>query len=156
MKVILLNNVKHLGKKFDIKEVSNGYAQNFLIPQKLAKQATISALSEVSMLRTQAETAMMDNKSAIESLFAWVATNAEVSLEVASNEIGGLYQGIDIEEIASALSSASGMEVDPSIVHLETTIKKTGTHTAQLIFQDMKQDITVAIKSNEVAVEDAK
>jgi large subunit ribosomal protein L9 len=148
MKVILLKNVKNLGKKFDIKEVSNGYAQNFLIPQKLAKHASVIALGEVEMLRNQAQAVLAGNKTAIESLMAWVGENSTLTLTVPANEIGGLYQGIDVEEIASALSASSGMEVETSLVHIESTIKKVGSYTVTLSFQDLSQEFTLEVSSD--------
>ena len=111
MKVILLQDIKGTGKKDQIVEISDGYARNYLLPRKLAKEATAEALNSLErargadrhreeVRRQQAETQARELKGKV------------VQLEVRGGENGKLYGSITNDQIASALKAQHGIEGD--------------------------------------------
>ena len=125
MKVILLTDVSKLGRKYEIKDVSSGYATNFLFPQKLAELASKSKLKEVKVLvdrhaegrKVQAEL-LAKNFDSLEKATATVSAKA--------NEIGHLFQGIHIDEILEALKRDSHIDLDREMINLPQAIKAVG------------------------------
>jgi len=124
MKVILVKDVENLGKKYDVKEVKNGYARNFLLPQKLAKAATKKALK---WLEDQKE---IINKEAEEELkmaqeLASNLDGVEVAINVKIGEEGQLFESINNQKIAEKLKEM-GFEVKKSQIKLAEPIKELG------------------------------
>jgi len=124
MKVILLQDVDGLGKKYEAKEVKNGYARNFLLPQKLAKAATKKALK---WLEDQKE---IINKEAEEDLkraqeLASMLDGSEVAINVKIGEEGQLFESINNQKIAEKLKEM-GFEIKKSQIKLEEPIKELG------------------------------
>src|SRR3989344_3092023 len=124
MKVILVKDVENLGKKYDVKEVKNGYARNFLLPQKLAKAATKKALK---WLEDQKE---VINKEAEEELkmaqeLASNLDGVEVAISVKIGEEGQLFESINNQKIAEKLKEM-GFEVKKSQIKLAEPIKELG------------------------------
>jgi len=124
MKVILVKDVENLGKKYDVKEVKNGYGRNFLLPQKLAKAATKKALK---WLEDQKE---VINKEAEEELkmaqeLASNLDGVEVAINVKIGEEGQLFESINNQKIAEKLKEM-GFEVKKSQIKLAEPIKELG------------------------------
>ncbi|KKQ22310.1 MAG: 50S ribosomal protein L9 [Parcubacteria group bacterium GW2011_GWA2_37_10] len=124
MKVILVKDVENLGKKYDVKEVKNGYGRNFLLPQKLAKAATKKALK---WLEDQKE---IINKEAEEELkmaqeLASNLDGVEVAINVKIGEEGQLFESINNQKIAEKLKEM-GFEVKKSQIKLAEPIKELG------------------------------
>jgi len=124
MKVILVKDVENLGKKYDVKEVKNGYGRNFLLPQKLAKAATKKALK---WLEDQKE---VINKEAEEELkmaqeLASNLDGVEVAISVKIGEEGQLFESINNQKIAEKLKEM-GFEVKKSQIKLAEPIKELG------------------------------
>ncbi|OGZ77396.1 MAG: 50S ribosomal protein L9 [Candidatus Staskawiczbacteria bacterium RIFCSPLOWO2_12_FULL_37_15] len=124
MKVILVKDVENLGKKYDVKEVKNGYGRNFLLPQKLAKAATKKALK---WLEDQKE---IINKEAEEELkmaqeLASNLDGVEVAISVKIGEEGQLFESINNQKIAEKLKEM-GFEVKKSQIKLAEPIKELG------------------------------
>ena len=124
MKVILVKDVENLGKKYDVKEVKNGYGRNFLLPQKLAKAATKKALK---WLEDQKE---IINKEAEEELkmaqeLASNLDGVEVAINVKIGEEGQLFESINNQKIAEKLKEM-GFELKKSQIKLTEPIKELG------------------------------
>lgn len=131
MKVVLTENVKGVGKKLDVVDVSEGYARNYLIPRKLARPADNKSLSEANTKKaaikfkqdTQRDDASK-KKEQIEQI------TLEFKLKTA--EGGKLFGSVTSKEIGDKLKEQSGVEVDKKKIVLEDTIKVTGTYTAKV------------------------
>lgn len=124
MKVILLQDIENLGKKYEIKEVSDGHARNLLLPQKLARAATKQALK---WLDGQKETI---DKEAEEDLkktqeLASKIDGLEVAINVKIGDEGQLFESINSQKISEKLKEM-GYEVKKSHILLENPIKETG------------------------------
>ncbi len=129
MKVILKQDVKTIGKKDEIHEVSDGYARNFLFPRGLAAPADAAA---VNMARTKSEA---KEHHAAEALAAAQALADKVKdktviLKAKGGASGRLFGKITAKDVAEALSKAVGTELDKRKVELERDIKDFGTYSA--------------------------
>ena len=127
MQVILLSDVPKIGHKYDLAEVKSGYAQNFLIPQKLAELATkkkIDRLKELKIQRAEEEKIQSDLLS--KNLEALSSVSIEVREKV--NEQGHLFKGIHKEEIQKALSEQAHVQLPLEAIKLSDPIKEAGEH----------------------------
>jgi len=125
MKVILLTDVSKLGRKYDIKDVANGYATNFLFPKKLAQLAIDSKLKEVEVLKERYAAERKVQAKLLEKDFKSLE-KAEATITAKANEQGHLFQGLHTEEILEALRRDAQINLDPDMVKLPQAIKAVG------------------------------
>ncbi|MBQ9288872.1 MAG: 50S ribosomal protein L9 [Clostridia bacterium] len=125
MKVILLQDVKNIGKRDDIVSVSDGYARNFLFPKKLAMEAKTGAMKEVERKRA-AEAAREAEKRQEANEKAKQLKNQGVTLAVKCGEKGRLYGSVTTAEIADQLEKQYGIHIDKKKIELSEPIKQVG------------------------------
>ena len=125
MKVILLQDVKGSGKKDQIVEVSDGYARNFLLPRKLAREATAEALNAVERSRS-AEKHREAVRIADAEEKARALKGKVIQITARGGEGGKLYGTVTNEQIAQALKEQHGVEVDKRRIEPEEPIKSAG------------------------------
>ena len=116
MKVILLEDVKALGKKGDVVNVSDGYAKNFILPKKKGVEATGAHLNDLKLQHANEE------KLAAE----------KVVLEMKVGEGGRTFGSVSTKEIADAAKEQLGLTLDKKKMSLPVSIKQIGTYTVQL------------------------
>ena len=126
MKVILLQDVKALGKKGDMVEVSDGYARNFILKKKLGVEANESNKNDLKLQKANQE------KIAKEQYEAAVALGKEleaitVNVTVKAGENGKVFGAVTAKEIAQALQAQHGKEVDKKKIQLADSIKNIGS-----------------------------
>ena len=128
MKVILLQDVKGKGKKGQMLEVSDGYARNFMLPKKLATEATADAVN----------TMRMNDKAAAEKAARARAEALEVSKKLRELTLpvtakgggaGRLFGSVTTQEIADALAKQTGIKLDKRKIVIADPIKNVGTYT---------------------------
>lgn len=127
MKVILLKDVAKVGKKFDVKDVSDGYALNFLIPQGKAKTATTDGLAKVEVLKATADA----ERKIQEDLLAKNMHEIDgkvIEIKEKANDKGHLFAGIHKERVAEILSESVHFSVEPTCIELEKPIKEVGEY----------------------------
>ncbi len=124
VKVILKEDVSGLGKSGDIKQVKDGFARNYLFPQKLALEASAANLKAVEAVakKRQAQRQLEKNK-ALE--VAAALSNLSVTLTVDVNEEGKMYGSLTAQDIARAVS-AEGIEIDKKSILLDAPLKELG------------------------------
>ncbi len=131
MKVILLQDVEKLGRKFDVKEVADGYARNFLLPQKLIKPATEEALAQLEAEKEaaarKAETELKD----VEGIAAQL-DGQEIEMSAKADENGKLFGSISAVKIAKVLKD-KGFKVSKNQIKLIEPIKEAGEYDDILI-----------------------
>ena len=130
MKVILLQDVKGKGKKGQMLEISDGYARNFLLPRKLAVEATADAVNTKKMNdKAAAEKAAKERAEALEISHKL----REMTLTVAAKGggAGRLFGSVTNQEIADALKASSGILLDKRKIVIADQIKNVGTYTVQ-------------------------
>ena len=131
MKVILLQDIKGTGKKDQIVEASDGYARNYLIPRKLAKEATAEALNSIEKAKS-ADKHREAVKRAEAEAKARELKGKVIQLSVRGGENGKLYGAVTNDQIAVALKEQHGYEVDKRKLELEEPVKTAGQTTVTL------------------------
>ena len=129
MKVILLQDVKGKGKKGQMLEVSDGYARNFMLPKKLAMEATPDAINTMRMNdKAAAEKAARERAEAMDISRKLRELIITVTAKGGGN--GRLFGAVTTQEIAAALEKQSGIKLDKRKIVLNENIKNVGTYTA--------------------------
>jgi large subunit ribosomal protein L9 len=144
MKVILLQDVRKVGKKFEVKEVSDGYALNFLIPRKLAEVSTASSMKKVETVKAHAdaerkiqEDLLVKNLKSLEGVTLHIKANA--------NDKGHLFKGINKEELVKALKAETQIDLLPEYLDLEKPLKEVGEFTIPVKVQATEGKFKVEI-----------
>ena len=129
MKVILLSDVKNLGKKGDIVETADGYGRNYLIPRKLAKEASAVNMNQALQDKKVAEHRAAQRKDEAVMLASQVEkVTVKLKLKVGAN--GKLFGAVTSKDVAEALIKQTGLEVDRRKIELGETVKLPGSYTA--------------------------
>lgn len=133
MQIILLEDIEKLGKKFDVKEVADGYALNFLIPKNKAKKATKETLK---WLKAQKENLEKKSEGELKKTqdFASSIDGQEIMLPVKIGEEGQLFESITSQKIAEKLKEM-GFEVKKTQVDLPEPIKEMGEFPVKIKFE---------------------
>ena len=127
MKVILLEDVKSLGKKGEIVNVSDGYARNFVLPKKLGLEATSKNLNDLKLQKANEEKVAKQILDDAKELAAKVdAGKVEVKIKV--GEGGRTFGSVSTKEIAAAVKEQMGYDIDKKKIQLKDAIKALGTH----------------------------
>jgi large subunit ribosomal protein L9 len=142
MKVVLLQEVKKLGKKGDILEVAEGYARNFLLPKKLAAPATADTLNQLQ----QQKAAVADRqKRQLEEakLLASQLAKIEVKVAAKAGEGGKLFGAVTTKDVADAAKAQHGLELDRRKMDIPEPIKNLGPAAVVL---KLHPEVTTEIK----------
>lgn len=146
MKVIFLDNVKGVAKKDEMKEVKEGYAQNFLFKKKLAIEATPQNIKMLEEKKKQAKD-REDKKIADAKALAEKLNKVGIIITGKGGDTGKLYGAITAAEIAKALE-AEGLDVDKKDIALKDPIKEPGEYSVKVkIFMDINAQIKVIVKA---------
>ena len=129
MKVILLRDVKGQGKRDEIINVSDGYARNFLFPQKLAMEATAGASKEVERKRAAERQREMEAKAEAEKTAAFLRGKV-ITVTVKCGDKGRLYGSVTTQEVADALQEQHNVKVDKRKIELSDAIRQVGDYEA--------------------------
>lgn len=127
MKVILLEDVKSLGKKGQIVEVSDGYARNFVLPKKLGIEATGKNMNDLKLQKANEEKVAKEQLDAAKD-FAAELEKKEVVLSIKTGEGGKTFGSISTKEIAEAAKTQCNMEIDRKKIQLPEPIKSLGAY----------------------------
>ena len=130
MKVIFLQDVKGKGKKGQMAEISDGYARNYLLPKKLAMEATADAINTMRMNdKAAAEKAAKERAEALE--ISRKLREMTVVVTAKGGGAGKLFGSVTSQEIADALKAKAGIVIDKRKIVLSDSIKNVGTYTVQ-------------------------
>ena len=130
MKVILLQDVKGKGKKGQMVEVSDGYARNYMLPRKLAVEATADNLNTKRM-NDQATAARQAKERAEAMEISKKMKDLSVTVTAKGGGAGRLFGSVTTQEIADALAAQTGINLDKRKLVLDDTIKNVGTYTVK-------------------------
>jgi len=148
MKVILLQDVEDLGKKYEIKDVKNGYARNFLLPEKLARAATKQALKWLSDQKEVIEKEVEEDLKKAQAL-ASELDGLELSIVVKVGNEGQLFESINNQKIVEKLKDM-GFEVKKFQVKLENPIKELGEFPISIsLAHNLEAEIKVIISAED-------
>lgn len=146
MKVILLQDISGVGRKYDVKNVADGYATNFLLPKKLAAVATPQILKDIEKKKVEAD----EERQVQENLMVQTLVDIDgkkITLIEKVNEEGHLFAQIKQKEISKALREQLHAEVPEEYIALEEHIKSIGEHKIPLKFKDKKVEVELVVKA---------
>ena len=125
MKVILLEDVKSLGKKGDVVEVNDGYARNYALPRKLGMEANNKNMNDLKLQKANAEKVAREQLEAAQA-FAKEMEEDEVVLSIKAGEGGRTFGSVSSKEIAQGYKQQCGKEIDKKKIILPDPIKSFG------------------------------
>lgn len=144
MKVIMLCDVKDTGKKDDVLNVSDGFARNFLFPRKWAVEATPAAVKEIERKRATEEKLEAERRAQANSRAA-ALQGKTIQISAKCGEKGRLYGSITAQEVADALKTQHGLDVDKRKIECEP-IRQTGEYDATVwVYSGVTAKMKVAV-----------
>ena len=146
MKVILLQDVKSLGKKGDLVTVSDGYARNFLFPRNLAKEANAQAMNEFRNAE-QSKQYKIDTAIAAAQKAKDELEGSKFVIKAKAGESGKLFGSITAKEIAAEVSRQKHVDVDKRKVVLKEDIKNLGDYEAEIkLYSGITAHCTISVE----------
>lgn len=146
MKVILLQDVKSLGKKGEIVNVNDGYARNFILPKKLGVEATGKNLNDLKLQKNNEKKVAQENLDAAKKLAAELA-EGKVELAIKVGEGGRAFGSVSSKEIAAAVKEQMNLEVDKKKIQLKEAVKSLGTHIVSVkLHPEVTAELKVVVK----------
>ena len=142
MKVVLLQDVKSLGKKGQTVEISDGYARNFILPKKLGVEANATNLNDLKLQKAHADKVAKEQLENAKQLAAELAEKT-VELSVKSGVEGRVFGSVSSKEIAVAAKAQLGLELDKKKIVLDEPIKSLGVHNVSI---RLHKDVTATLK----------
>ena len=147
MKVLFIHNIGGVGKQNEVKDVADGYALNFLIPNGHAVHATAERIKAMQERLAVAKRAVEDReKKAIQGIER--LRGASVRILARANNVGGLYRELTPDMVVTAISSSFGVHVPVSAVVITDPIKKIGQHTISIAHGGHSTEIRVIVAKN--------
>jgi large subunit ribosomal protein L9 len=140
---ILLQDVENVGSRGEVIDVSPGYLRNYLLPRKLAHQATPGALAEAQRRMEAAEQAARDAADRAQENAALLSRTV-LTIPQPAGEDGRLFGSVTSEDIVNAIKQARGLKIDRRKVHLEQPIRTTGTH---MVTVEVHDGVTADVKT---------
>ena len=138
MEVVLLEDVKALGKKGQIVKVNDGYARNFILPKKLGIEATSKNLNDLKLQKANADKIAAEQLQAAKDLAADLAEKS-ITLSIKAGEGGKAFGSVSSKEITKAIQDQLGMENDKKKLVLPEPLKTFGTHEVPI---KLHRDVT--------------
>ena len=145
MKIIFLKDIARIGRRYEVKEVANGYGRH-LVSSGVAEIATPETIARIERKRATDTTQkkvhadlLLKNLEAI--------TGAQITLRGKANEKGHLFASIHKEEIVAELKRATRLDMDPSFLLLDKPLKETGTHSIAIKVDGSEATLTVVVEA---------
>ena len=142
MKVILLQDVKALGKKGETVNVNDGYARNFILPKKLGVEANSKNLNDLKLQKAHEEKRAQEILDEAKTLGAKIAAS-QVKVTIKTGEGGKIFGSVSSKEIAQAAKEQLALEIDKKKMNLPSPIKTLGTHMVPV---KLHPKVTVELK----------
>jgi large subunit ribosomal protein L9 len=148
VRVILRDDVSGVGKRGDIVEVAPGYARNFLVPRGLALKATPGAEGQAATMRAKRAVKDAKDREGAEAI-ARVLVSKVITIVARAGDGGKLFGSVTSTEVAAAVATQSGIELERKAIHLDEHIKSTGTHQVQVrLHSDVEFPLTVEVAAS--------
>jgi large subunit ribosomal protein L9 len=145
MQIVLLEDVKALGKKGEIVKVSEGYARNFIIPKKLGVEATTKNLNDLKLKKANEEKVAAQHLAEAREL-AEKLEKASVTLSIKAGDNGKAFGSVSGKEIGKAIQEQLGLDVDKKKLVLPEPLKTFGTHEVPVkLHRDVTAKLSVKV-----------
>ena len=141
MKIILLQDVKTLGKKGQTVDVSDGYARNFILPKKLGVEANAENMNNLKLQKAHDDKVAKEQLEAAKELAGKIET-LKVEVSIKSGKDGRTFGSISSKEIATELKAQHGIEIDKKKIVLDETIRCVGT---SIVSVRLHRDVTAKL-----------
>ncbi|MEX0933754.1 MAG: 50S ribosomal protein L9 [Candidatus Paceibacterota bacterium] len=148
MRIILLQDIAKIGKKYEEKNIANGYARNALIPQGKAILATPENRKHVATKKEVREQKWQDKEERLEKALSGLS-DEKITVRVKANEKGHLFAGIGKEEISALLKKEGIIDIEPRFIECDGVIKEVGEHSVGLYLGDKKGEIVLRVQAEE-------
>lgn len=147
MKVILLEDVKSLGKKGEIVEVNDGYARNFLLKTKKGVEATGKNLNDLKLQKANVEKVAQETLAAAKELGNKLESG-KVEVAIKTGEGGKVFGSVSSKEISAAVEKQMGLKVDKKKIQLKEQLKTLGTHNVPVkLHAKVTAELKVVVKA---------
>ena len=146
MKVILLQDIKNVGKKDEIINSSDGYARNYLFHKKLAVEATKDNLNQLKARQETAKRKKEQEKEEAKQL-AEKLKKITLSIQVKAGENGKIFGGVTAKEIAENLKEQQNIEIDKKKIIVKETIKALGNYSVEIkLYEGISANLAVSVR----------
>ena len=146
MKVILLEDVKALGKKGQIVNVNDGYARNFILPKKLGVEANNKNLNDLKLKKANDEKIAQEQLEEAQELGKKIEAG-KVELAIKVGEGGRTFGSVSTKEIAAAVKEQMGYDIDKQKIQLKAAIQTLGTHNVPVkLHTKVTAELKVVVK----------
>ena len=142
MKIILLQDVKALGKKGELVNVNDGYARNFILPKKLGVEANSRNMNDLKLQKAHEEKRAQEIYEEARALGAQIAASS-VRVSIKTGEGGKIFGSVSSQEISQAASEQLGLDIDKKKMQLPSPLKSLGTHMVPV---KLHPKVTVELK----------
>ena len=141
MEVVLLEDVKSLGKKGQVVNVNDGYARNFILPKKLGIEATSKNLNDLKLQKANAERIAAEQLAAAKELAEKIGSSS-ITVSIKAGEGGRAFGSISGKEISAAITSQLNLDIDKKKLLLPEPLKTFGTHEVGI---KLHKDVTAKL-----------
>lgn len=147
MKVILLEDVKSLGKKGEIVNVNDGYARNFILPKKLGLEATSKNLNDLKLQKQNDEKVAQEKLDAAKALAEEIKEKS-ITVKIQAGVEGRVFGSISSKEIALEAKKQLNMDIDKKKIVIPDAIKSLGTYNVNIkLHKDVTATLTVKVEA---------
>lgn len=147
MKVILLQDVKGQGKKGDLINASDGYARNFLLPRKLAKEADAGSIKQIEIQKESEAFHIAEGKRKAEETRAFLSGKS-IRFKTTGGADGRLYGAVTAKDVSEKIGSELGLDIDKRLITISDTIKTTGEYTVRIkLFQGISAELKLIVEA---------
>ena len=141
MEVVLLEDVKSLGKKGQVVNVNDGYARNFILPKKLGIEATSKNLNDLKLQKATAEKIAAEQLAAAKELAEKIGSSS-ITVSIKAGEGGRAFGSVSGKEISAAITSQLNLDIDKKKLLLPEPLKTFGTHEVGI---KLHKDVTAKL-----------
>ena len=147
MKVILLEDVKSLGKKGEIVNVNDGYARNFILPKKLGLEATSKSLNDLKLQKQNDEKVAQEKLDAAKALAEEIKEKS-ITVKIQAGVEGKVFGSISSKEIATEAKKQLNMDIDKKKIVIPDAIKSLGTYNVNIkLHKDVTATLAVKVEA---------
>ena len=145
IEVIMLQNDKHLGEKYEIVRVKPSFAKNVLFPKKIAILADKEAKNNYAQKMEAAKVSREKKAASLEDLFSKVTADGGIEIIRKANKDNTLYAKVDENDIAEKIKEIYGIEVESHLFKLKKKLNEVGTYPVVFTYNDLKREVVVKI-----------
>ena len=146
MEVILLEDVKSLGKKGQIVKINDGYARNYVLPKKLGLEATPKNLNDFKLKKAHEEKVAAENLAEAKALAAELEKSS-ITVKIKVGEGGRSFGSVSTKEISDALKNQLGKDIDKKKIVMKDSIKAVGSFTVKIkLHPEVQAELSVKVE----------